>query len=123
MGPEAAVVSARIADLRALGGYAGPEAPKGAAMYAEVAARVHLEQVELAQTPDRRGGVWGRLRAAVRRRVARRAEPGPGWTVAAAPIATMDVLAGKLGEEREAGLLAGLPLVALADPPQKGRWD
>jgi hypothetical protein len=118
MGPEAALVSARIADLRRLGGYAGPDAPKMGPMYAEVAARVHLEPFWAAEAPGRRAGVWARFRAAVRRPAARRAELGAGWTVAAAPIVAQDARAAKARAEREAGLLAGLPLLALAQDPK-----
>jgi len=114
MRPEAGPVSARLADFPALEGYVGPGMPRVAPMYAEVAARVHLEPFSAAKLPVRAQGVLARLRAALRRPGARRAGPEPGWTVAAAPIVAKDVPGGKEGKDRGAGLLAGLPLLVLA---------
>jgi len=117
MGPEAALVSARIADLRALGGYVGPRTVAMGPMYAEVAARVHLEPFEAPQAPAREPGVWARILGALRHSPAKRAEPRPDWTVAAAPIVEKGVPGREPAEELGAALLAGLPLLAMARRP------
>lgn len=98
MGPEAAQVAARLAELRGMGGYVGPMPPVAGPMYAEVAVRAHLEP------PAARAGAWARLRAVLRRRGARREEPGAAWTVAAAPV---------VEKEERVGGMADYPLGAL----------
>lgn len=113
MGPEAAVVSERIAEIRALGHCARVSMPKAGPMYAEVAALGQLEPFFAFERPARWRGVWARLRGAFGRPEARDGESGPGWTVAAAPIVTKSVLAGTDGDGGAAGLLAGLPLQTL----------
>jgi hypothetical protein len=115
MRPEAGPVTARPADFQAFEGYVGPAMPKVDPMYAEVAARVHLEPFFAAEPPVPARGVWARLRAALRHPEARRAVPEAGWTVAAAPIVAKDVPGGKAGKDRAAELLAGLPLLVLAE--------
>jgi hypothetical protein len=114
MKPQAGPVSAQLADFQALERYVGPGMPKVDPMYAEVAARVHLEPFLVAELPAQARGVWARLRAALRHPEARRAGPEAGWTVAAAPIVAKDVPGGRAGKDRGAGLLAGLPLLVLA---------
>ena len=84
MGPEAALVAARFAELRGVGGYVSPAPPRVGPMYAEAAAQAHLEP------PARRAGAWARLWAALRGRGAAKAEPQAAWTVAAAPVAAKD---------------------------------
>jgi len=108
MGPEAALVSDRLAEMRRRGGYAADLPPCFVPMYAEAAARARLEP------PAYRPGVWARLRAAVRGRAA--PAPGAAWTVAAAPIVAKEEGAYVAPEPVKAGgLLAALPLQPAAD--------
>lgn len=117
MGPEAALVSARIAELRALGRFRGPKMPKVGPMYAEVAARVRWEPFYPDERSIPRWAVWVRIRAVFRRPKARRADSRPDWTVAASPIVAKESLAGQDSEEGAVGLLAGLPLRSPAYRP------
>jgi hypothetical protein len=98
MGPEAALVAARLAELRGMGGYVGPMPPVASPMYAEAAVQAHLEP------PEVRAGPWARLRAALHGRGGRRAEPRAAWTVAAAPV---------LMKEERAALRDDVPLAAV----------
>lgn len=105
MGPEAALVSDRIAELRALGKCAGAVKPRAAVMYAEAAVQAYLEP------PARSPGAWARLRAALRGRPVAERGGEAAWTVAAAPIVVKEELATAAGGTRTAeSLLAAIPL-------------
>lgn len=83
MGPEAALVSERFAELRRVGGYVGALPLRSGPMYAEAAAQAYLEP------PCHQPGAWARLRAALRSRGSVERD-APAWTVAAAPIVVKD---------------------------------
>lgn len=106
MGPEAAQVAGRLAELRGMGGYVGPMPSVWSPMYADAAVRSHLDP------PAVRAGAWARLRAALRGRGARRAERKVAWTVAAAPV---------VATEERAPCVADAPLALVpaqwAQPP------
>jgi len=105
MGPEAALVSERLAAMRRLGGYAGDLPACAVPMYAEVAARARLEP------PTYRPGVLARLRAAFHGRGAPARGREAAWTVAAAAIAVKEERRGGAPDLGMAdALLAALPL-------------
>ena len=88
MGPEAALLTARMAELRGMTAYIPPMMPKDAPLYAEAAARAHLRPLRADEPPVRRRAVVTRLRDALGLRANPRAEPPAEWLVAAAPIAS-----------------------------------
>jgi hypothetical protein len=101
MGPEAALLSARLAEIRAI---AGQERP----IYVEAAVRAgrpqRLEIVLAAKPP----GLWGRLRS----RMAGRPTPRPdgiGSRVPGAAIPALRKTAGSAGSVESATSLALLP--------------
>jgi len=110
MGPEAALVTARLTDMRRLGGYPVDLPSSAVPMYAEAAARARLEPF------DYRSRAWARLRAVFPGRGALGRESKAPWSVAAAPIAVKDDLAAGARDTGRVGtLLAALPLRQAAD--------
>jgi len=109
MGPEAAVLSERMAEMRRWGGYAEDLPLQAVPMYAEAAARARLEG------PTYRFGMWARLRAAFHGRGIPVRGSGAAWTVAAAPIVTKDEGVGKGSVFSKEAPLATLPLRCAGD--------
>lgn len=105
MGPEAALVSDRLAELRALGKTARAVPLRAGSMYAKAAVGAYLEP------PAQRPGAWARFRAALHGRRVAEDYGEAAWSVAAAPIVVQDERAGAAGEAGMAPcLLAALPL-------------
>ncbi len=73
MGPEAAVLSARLAELRATYVDGGTELPLDGAIWAEAAVLAAERGASEELAIDRRTGLWDRLRGAF----ARRTDRGP----------------------------------------------
>ncbi|HYB78799.1 MAG TPA: hypothetical protein VEG66_03430 [Thermoplasmata archaeon] len=110
MGPEAALVSERLTELRRLGGQPRHLPPHAVPMYAEAAARARLEP------PAYRLGLRARFRAALRGRLAPVRVPVATWTVAGAPIVAKEERARGAPVLGMAGAsLAALPLQAVTD--------
>jgi len=110
MGPEAALVSERLTELRRLGGQPRHLPPHVVPMYAEVAARARLEP------PAFRLGFGARIRAALRGRLTPMRATGTAWTVAGAPIVAKEERVREPAERGMAGTpLAALPLQAVID--------
>jgi len=110
MGPEAALITARLTEMRRLGGYPVDLPSSAVPMYAEAAARARLEPFEY------RSGAWARLRAMLPSRGARGRDSQAPWSVAAAPIAVKDdLVAGARDAGRVGTLLAALPLRQATD--------
>ena len=110
MGPEAALVTARLTEARRLGGYPVDLPPSAVPMYAEAAARARLEPFAS------RSSAWGRLRAVLFGRGVSGRDSKSAWMVAAAPIVAKDDRApAARGTVTSGALLAALPFRQVTD--------
>jgi hypothetical protein len=111
MGPEAALVSDRIAELRRLGEDADA-VPLGTDLPYVVAA-VPRE----IEPPSHRLGLWARLGVALRERGQLGHDPGRARSIAAAPVVAADAERAGTAPEFGAGdrLLAALPVQRALD--------
>ncbi len=67
MGPEALLLSARLAEQRSLRVYGDLEMPAESSMYVELCVRAQLKGAVVADAPAGHSGAWARLRALLRR--------------------------------------------------------
>jgi hypothetical protein len=112
MGPEAALVSDRIAELRRLGEDAEAIALRAEPLYAAAAVPREMEP------PSHRLGLWARLGEALRARAELARDAGGARSVAAAPVVAADPERVGAASEFGAGdcLLAALPVQRALDP-------
>jgi hypothetical protein len=80
MGPEAAVLSARLVELRATYVDWDAELPHDGALWAEAAILAGERDAREPETVAPELGLWARMRARLGRREARRPEPEPEGT-------------------------------------------
>lgn len=111
MGPEAAMLSARLAEYRATKTWGNLEFPDEDPIYVVASVYAHRGDGVRHGGYPRRRPIWARLRVTlhlVSRRKVREAEPVVG--IAGAPIGKLPEVGRVAGADGTGGLLAGMPL-------------
>lgn len=112
VGPEGLLLSARLAELRAIKvhddlGLTEPEPTEEFPLYLEASVRAQMGEFLGPGRYSRRPGIWMRLRDAI---TPRRGRPAPAPSISAAPISTLPGVRGEAGYAQAGVPLASLPI-------------